>query len=226
VQHANSASRASDTFTIYLNTTEGSVAVPNVNLNGRQSKIIVTNYNFGKHTLLYSTAEVLTYGIFDVDVLVLYLQEGQIGQFAFKNASASLTYQTYGPLSLTSVTANGTQSFVYTQSAGQTTIKFSDGTLIYFLDLHTAWQFWAPPTTSNPNVLSDQQIFVLGPYLIRSASINHDVVHISGDSNRTSTIEVYAGHPGIQTIDWNGERLTVSKTPYGSIQAQIPGTKS
>lgn len=63
-------------FTIFLKTSEGSIAVPNVNLNGRQSKIIVTDYKFGKHTLLYSTAEVLTYGIMDVDVLVLYLQEG------------------------------------------------------------------------------------------------------------------------------------------------------
>jgi hypothetical protein len=46
-----------------VNTTEGSIAVPNVNRNGRQSKIIITDYNFEKYALLYSTAEVLTYGI-------------------------------------------------------------------------------------------------------------------------------------------------------------------
>lgn len=80
VQHATSASRAIHTFIVFLKTTEGQIAVPNVNLNGRQSKIIVTDYKFGKHTLLYSTAEVLTYGVMDVDVLVLYLQEGQAGQ--------------------------------------------------------------------------------------------------------------------------------------------------
>jgi Beta-galactosidase, domain 3/Beta-galactosidase, domain 2/Beta-galactosidase jelly roll domain len=162
----------------------------------------------------------------DVDVLVLYLQEGQTGQFTFKNAPAGLTYKTYGSSNFTSTTTNGTQSFVYTQGVGQTTIKFSDGLLIYLLDLPTAWQFWAPPTTSNPDVLPNQQIFVLGPYLVRNASTGHGVVHVSGDSNRTSTIEVYTGDSIVHTIVWNGERLAASKTPCGSFTAQIPGTES
>jgi hypothetical protein len=225
-QQAASNSRASTNFTAYLNTTQGTVAVPNINLKGRQSKLVVTDYTFGKHNLLYSTAEVLTYGIFDVDVLVLYLGLGQIGQFAFKNPSASLTYTVYGTSNFTSSIINGTQTFVYTQTSGSTVVKFSDGTLVYLLDLFTAWQFWAPPTTSKVTVLPSEQIFVLGPYLVRSASVSHGVVHISGDSNITSTIEVYTGNPGIQTIDWNGIRLDATKTAWGSVTATIPGTES
>ena len=162
----------------------------------------------------------------DVDVLVLYLQSGQTGQFAFKNASAGLKYEIYGSSSFTSTTVNGTETFSYTQGIGQTTVKFSDGLLIYLLDLPSAWQFWAPPTTTNPDVLPNQQIFVLGSYLVRNANTSHGVVHISGDSNQTSTIEVYTGDSIVHTIIWNGERLPASKTAYGSFTAQIPGTES
>lgn len=93
----------------------------------------------------------------DVDVVIPYLQEGQTGQFAFKNAPTDLTYKTYGPSNLTSTASNGIQSFVYIQGLGQTMIKFSNGLLIYLLDLPTAWQFWAAPTTSNANVLPNEQ---------------------------------------------------------------------
>jgi hypothetical protein len=55
----------------------------------------------------------------DVDVLVLYLQEGQTGQFALKDAPAGLTYKTYSSSSFTSITTNGTQSVLYTQGVGQ-----------------------------------------------------------------------------------------------------------
>lgn len=89
VQQLKSSSRNSVTFSATLNTSLGNVTVPNVNLNGRQSKILVTDYTFGKQTLLYSSSDILTYGIFDVDVLVLYLEVGQVGEFALKTGDKS-----------------------------------------------------------------------------------------------------------------------------------------
>jgi beta-galactosidase len=199
------------------------ITVPNINLNGRQSKILVTDYVLGGHTLLYSSADILIYGTFDVDVLVLYLKEGQAGQFALKTASAS-THTVYGTTEATVSSSSNITTVVYTQGAGKTVLKF-DGLLIYLLDQPSAWNFWAPPTTTNPNVKPNEQTFVLGPYLVRSASISHGVVHISGDNNNSTTIEVYTGESEIQTIDWNGIRLDAVKTPYGSVTAQIPGTE-
>lgn len=198
--------------------------VPNATLAGRQSKIIVTDYKFGKHTLLYSISEVLTYGTFDVDVLVLYLNEGQPGQFALKGIH-DLKYQTYGNTAVTSNSTSNSQTFNYIQGKGQTTIKLSDGTLIYLLDQHSAWQFWAPPTTTNPSVSPSQQIFVLGPYLVRSAAARGIIVQVSGDSNLTSTLEVYTGNPLSRIIQWNGIILPTKTTQYGSLTATIPGTE-
>ncbi|KAK0124585.1 hypothetical protein ONS95_009534 [Cadophora gregata] len=224
VQQATSKSRDSTTFSANLNTSEGVITVPNINLDGRQSKILVTDYVFGKNTLLYSSADVLTYGIFDVDVLALYLKPGQAGQFAIKTSTVDTTHSTEGTTKVAVESVNSTVTFTYTQGTGKTVVKFGN-VLIYLLDQQTAWKFWAPPTTLNPDVKPDEQIFVLGPYLVRSASVSHGVVHVSGDNDNATTIEVYTGNSDIQTIDWNGKRLPATKTSYGSVTAQIPGAK-
>lgn len=225
VQHATSSSRVSSTFSASLNTSQGVVVVPNINLNGRQSKILVTDYNFGNSSLLYSSADVLTYGVFNTDVLVLYLQNGQIGQFALNNVPSNSTYVVYGSANVTASSANSVMTFVYTQTIGKTVLKVN-GILVYLLEQQTAWKFWAPATTSNPTVMPNEQIFVLGPYLVRSASVSHGVVHVSGDNDNATTIEVYTGNLNIQTIDWNGLRLNAIATPYGSVTAQIPGNEN
>jgi hypothetical protein len=224
VQQAATSSTASLTFSAYLNTSVGVITIPNINLNGRQSKILVTDYNFGSNSLLYSSADILTYGIFDVDVIVLYLEDGQTGQFALDSIPSSATYNLYGSAEVTATPINGTLTFIYTQTAGATVFEI-DGILIYLLDQASAWKFWAPSTSTDPNVEPDQQIFVLGPYLVRSAYVSHGVVHVSGDNDNATTIEVYTGTAGIQTIDWNGIRLDAVTTSYGSVTAQIPGAQ-
>lgn len=167
--------------------------------------------------------DILTYGIFDLDVLVLYAEAGQTSHFALQNLTSS-SHNEFGTTQLSATCSAGTTTFTYTQGAGMTVLQ-TDQVLIYLLDQPTAWKFWAPPTTASPDVNPNEQIFVLGPYLVRNASISHEVVHISGDNDDTTTIEVYTGDPDIQTIDWNGLRLDAKKTLYGSVTAQIPGSE-
>ncbi|KAI9704628.1 MAG: hypothetical protein M1820_005376 [Bogoriella megaspora] len=221
-----SSSRDIESFSISLNTSAGLITVPNVQLNGRQSKLVVTDYQFGQNRLLYSTAEVLTYGLLDVPVLLFYLDPGQVGEFALES-SAPLRYKIYG--SNTNATSgrvsNGTYTrFTYTQGEKPTVVKFSNGVLAYLLDLQSAWTFFAPPMTSDPDVSPSQHIFVLGPYNVRSASVSDDTVSIQGDNVNATTIEVYAGNLTGQII-WNNASLPTQRTPYGSLTASIPGTE-
>ncbi|KAF2233323.1 glycoside hydrolase family 35 protein [Viridothelium virens] len=230
VQQNNTVSRDPQNFSVYLNTSAGAVTVPNVQLNGRQSKFILTDYRFANETLLYTSAEVLTYGNFDVPVLVFYLQSGQTGEFAFKSAS-KLDFQLFGtPANLTSSKSTSGNStfakYTYTQAKGPSVIKFSNGVLAYLLDLPSAWTFFAPPTTLDPNVGPDQQIFILGPYNVRNASIQDSVVQVSGDNANTTFIEVFTGDSSITQIQWNGILLPTTQTPYGALTAQIPGTEN
>ncbi|KAI1260189.1 family 35 glycosyl hydrolase [Xylariaceae sp. FL1019] len=223
IQQDNSRSRDDISFSVELDTSAGTVIVPTVELGGRQSKIVVTDYPLGNHTLLYASADIAVHGAFDVDVLVLYLQEGQNGEFAFK-ADTALTYQIFGSSSMTSTNSTSNASFRYRQATGTTAVKFSNGVLVYLLDQQTVWRLWAPTTTTNPQVSLDEQIFVIGPYLVRDASIRGSQLIVNGDSNVTTTLEAYTGTP-VDTIMWNGSPLPATKTDYGSYIVEIPGAE-
>lgn len=186
---------------------------------------MATDYRFGSNTLLYTSADILTYGTFDKDVIIFYLQDGQTGQFGLKNGGSPARHALYGNSKVTVALSDRTTTVTYTQGAGKTALEIN-GVLVYLLEQETAWKFWAPPTTSNPNVKPNEHIFVFGPYLVRAAYSSHGVVYVSGDNDNTTTIEVYTGHSTIRTISWNGVRLKTVRTPYGSLTAQIPGTEN
>lgn len=122
-----------------------------------------------------------------MDVFVFYLNVGQTGEFAFKDAS-DLKFKVHGNTEFRSSNSNKAQ-FSYTQGEGVTVVEFSNGVLAYLLDKHSAWNFFAPPMTSNPAVKPDEHIFVLGPYLVRSASIQGSMVEIIGDNANTTSLE-------------------------------------
>lgn len=221
-QHAKSSSRAVTTFSINLNTTAGAITVPNVTLNGRQSKIIVTDYHFSSQTLLYSTADVLTYGVFQHQaVLVLYLQAGQTGSFAFK--SSQRLENTYGSTKVTTNSTGKYYTYTYTQATGSTVLKFSNSLVVYLLDVPSAWNFFAPPTTLDPYVAPNEQVFVLGPYLVRNATVSGHTLAMVGDNANATTIEAWGGSSSVNTLSWNGVSLPTKKTAYGSLVASIPG---
>lgn len=234
VQHSTSSSRAVTPFTITLNTTAGQIQVANTALNGRQSKIIVTDYHFSSHTLLYSTADVLTYGVFQYlfssqTVIALYLQQRQTGEFAF-HESATLK-STTGSTKVTKTAHKGTSSTSYTsynyvQGSGSTVLTFSNKLTVLLLDMPTAWSFFAPATTTDPAVSAKEQTFVIGPYLVRNATVSGTTLSVVGDSANATTIEAWTGNSFVNTIKWNGKSLTTRKTSYGSLTASLPGAAS
>lgn len=227
MQHNKSSSRDVTTFTAYLDTSIGAVNVSNVELNGRQSKILTTDYSLGQSRLLYCTADIATYGIFDgKPVVVLYLDVGQVGEFAFTESQHGKEVR--GTARLTEASGHASNSskaftkYTYTQTAGSTVVKFSSGIVVWLLDTETAYNFFAPATDNNPHVAPDKQMFVLGPYNVRSASLRGGTVSIVGDNANTTSIEVLAGKDA-RTIQWNGNNLKTSRTSYGSLTATAPG---
>lgn len=77
VRHNIYNSTETTTYRLNIATSAGKLTVPRLGgkltLNGRDSKVHVTDYNVGGTTLLYSTAEVFTWKKFDSGkVLILY----------------------------------------------------------------------------------------------------------------------------------------------------------
>ncbi|CAG8313285.1 unnamed protein product [Penicillium nalgiovense] len=224
--HSTSSSRAVTTTSLNVNTTAGALTIPNIELAGRQSKIIVTDYQIGDgSSLLYSSAEVLTYATLDVDVIVFYLNIGQKGEFVFKDAPTHLTFKTYGNSKVSSAESDHGTKYTYTQGDGTTVLKFSHGVLVYLLDKETAWNFFAVPTTSNPRVAPSEQILALGPYLVRTASVSGHTVSLVGDNANATSLEVYTGNSKVTKIKWNGKEVPTKKTAYGSLIGSAPGAE-
>ncbi|KAF2020369.1 glycoside hydrolase family 35 protein [Aaosphaeria arxii CBS 175.79] len=228
-ENNNTRSRAKTNFAITVSTSLGKVSIPTMQLDGRQSRWVVTDYDIGNETLLYSSAEIITYGTFDKSVLVFYLREGQIGEFAFKASGANVTFETYGSASdLRRSDVTGTTrhtKFVYTQGRGASMVQLSNGVLAYLLDIPSAYTFFAPSTSPNPNVQAEQQVFVLGPSLVRAAEVTHNKLSLVGDTSKTTTIEVYAGS-NITTLLWNNVSIPFQRTKYNSLTASIQGPQS
>lgn len=218
-------------FSVYLNTSIGAITVPSVSLDGRQSKILVTDYHFGEHTLLYSSSDILTYGLFDETVLVFYSDVGQTGEFAFEHP-AKVPFAVYGSTTVSSSEGTAQKDsggksekytkYTYTQTAGSTVVRFSNGILVYLLDTETAWTFFAPSTTPNPHISPSEQVFVLGPYNVRNVSLSGNTIYLLGDNANTTSLEVYTGTKA-SSIIWNGMKLATKRSAYGSLIASAPG---
>lgn len=92
VRHTDYTSEASTSYTLKVSTSAGSLQLPqlggSLSLNGRDSKIHVTDYPVGKTNILYSTAEVFTWKQFAKNsVLVIYGGPNEHHEFAVSGAS-------------------------------------------------------------------------------------------------------------------------------------------
>ncbi|KAL5342425.1 glycoside hydrolase superfamily [Aspergillus crustosus] len=218
--HADTTVGTDESFKLHVDTSEGALTIPRhggaIRLNGHQSKVIVTDFNFGRETLLYSTAEVLTYAVFDrKPTLVLWVPTGESGEFAVKGAkSGSAT----SPVKFHR--SKGALTVGFTQTEGSNILELDSGVRVILLDRQAAYTFWAPALTEDPIVPETESVLVGGPYLVRSAKLSGSTLALRDDSEGATTLEVFAPRK-VNKITWNGKRVKVSKTRYGSLKASL-----
>ena len=153
--------RANISFSLTVPTSQGPLTLPqttgSIALDGRQSKLVITDYAFGaRGALLYTTASVFFAGTIGArDVLFLYGSPEQSHEFAFAlegtgtrssssrvrfvppfSGSASGNYTTVAVLPQSS-----TESDSETDAGGLLTIWDSDAQLVLFADPATAATF-------------------------------------------------------------------------------------
>ena len=117
VRHTNYNSTSSTNYTLQLPTSAGTLTIPqlggSLTLNGRDSKVHVTDYDVGGTNVLYSTAEVFTWKKFDdYSVLIVYGGLGEHHEIAVSSKSEATML-------------NGQQSSILTRSVdGQSIISW------------------------------------------------------------------------------------------------------
>ena len=213
-------------FSIKVDTSAGILALPrtfhSIALDGRQSKVIVTDYTFGASRVLYSTAGIFFAGkIGSRDVLFLFGDSNQSHEAALhltgaskvKPMSSYITTRTSSTNELSTIT-------VMPGSTGLVTIWESDSQTILFSDSVTAAKFWAP-VIPGPSTLGDywqlgsnQTVLVGGPYLVRNATIKGSRLALTGDLNASVQLTVIAPSQ-IKTVSWNGAVVQQDLHLYG-----------
>ncbi|RDB14620.1 putative beta-galactosidase A [Hypsizygus marmoreus] len=226
VRQANSASTATTTFKLNVTTSSGNVQIPLVasaiTLEGRQSKVIVTDYAFGKSSRLqYSTAQVFYASVIDGrDVLFLHGDSSQEHEatLSLTGTPNRLTTSTFVALlsSNDSNLAVGSTVVSFLPGIqGLVTVWDSDTQLVLFSDSETAATFWSPAIagrSSDPlrnfwGLGTNESILVGGPYLVRTASISGATLALKGDLKTDVRLTVIAPR-SLRSITWNGDQVS------------------
>ncbi|KAJ5033394.1 uncharacterized protein L3040_008511 [Drepanopeziza brunnea f. sp. 'multigermtubi'] len=219
--HFSSPSRDLTPFKLTVATTMGNLTIPmyaeSIVLNGRESKIVVTDFALGKQKLVYSTAEVLTVSTQDeTPLLFLWLPASESGEFWLSGVRSASLLKEDGCSNFQVNERSGGLVISYKQLQGTCVVKFDNGYRVVLIDRSAAYGTWFPSTSSDPFTPEDSTVIVLGPYLVRSAAISGEVLELEGDWTGSTSIEVFAAS-AISRVSFNGESVEVSRTGYGSL---------
>ncbi|KAF2199152.1 hypothetical protein GQ43DRAFT_433640 [Delitschia confertaspora ATCC 74209] len=218
VRHADWTSTERTNFNLTLNTSIGPVTLPEqeyaeLTLDGRDSKVMVTDYDVGGINLIYCTAEIYTWakGPGNQRVLVLYNDPGEWHEAAFPASLTNETTLKEGSF-LRVFQERGLWKMHWTALERRAVVQL--GSLeIYILPRNEAYNFWvmelpAPPPIGNYSSPSKELIILRGGYLIRSATIQGTELHVTGDLNQTTTFEVISAPVSVKTLMFNGKPVT------------------
>ncbi|KAF7912608.1 uncharacterized protein EAF01_001629 [Botrytis porri] len=229
VRHADFTSFARTLYNFTITTSHGNITIPQFGgslvMNGRDSKIHVTDYDVGGINMIYSSAEVFSWAKNHNDgrVLILYGGDGDNGEAAF-------------PVSLgvpDVIEGHGVDirklggAWVLQWTVNQERRVVQIGKLrIYLLWRNEAYNYWsleleAPAPIGNHTSPSKSSIIVNGGYLLRTASIEGKQLKLTGDINATTNFEVISTPTEVTSLLFNGKILHSEKSKKGNLQAHI-----
>ncbi|KAH9913003.1 uncharacterized protein BXZ73DRAFT_107089 [Epithele typhae] len=203
-------------------------------LDGRQSKVIITDYHFGKHGhLVYTTAEVFFASRIGArDVLFLQGRATQAHEFAM-TLVASRRPRSPPPFAdprvrhhAAAINGAPTVFTVLPGTTGLVTVWESAGQLVLYADADTAATFWAPhvpaPTANTVPGWehfwqwgTNETVLVGGPYLVRNASVEHGTLKLRGDLEKEVMLTVIAPED-VTRVTWNGDAVDVLADLHGA----------
>ena len=223
VRHAKFNTLDSTTYKLNIPTTAfGNITVPQVNgtsltLNGRDSKIHVSNYDIGGATLVYSTAEIFTWRKYDDrTVLVVYGGPGETHELAL-----AVTGLEVFEGDVKSITTRGYTVLNFNVDGGRKVAKVgveSNSIYVYIVDRNEAYNYWAVDQAPHD---SSSAIILKAGYLTRTAKVNGDTLAVTGDLNATTPIEVIGAPSSVNKVTFNGKDVSVEASKAGALSGTI-----
>ncbi|KAL2869525.1 glycoside hydrolase family 35 protein [Aspergillus lucknowensis] len=232
VRHTDYTSNSSTNYTLKVPTSAGTLSVPqlggSLTLNGRDSKIHVTDYDVGGTNVLYSTAEVLTWKKFhNYSVLIVYGGRGEHHEIAVSSKSATAVLLSDQQSSILTKSVNGQSIISWDASPSRFIVKVGN-LLILLLDRNSAYNYWVPQLDVSPSQTDfttknavENSIIVKAGYLVRTAYIQGDQLHLTADFNATTDIEVIGAPASAKSLYINGEKFSYNVDPNGFWSAKF-----
>jgi beta-galactosidase len=194
-------------------------------LNGRDSKIHVTDYDIAGINMIYSSAEVFTWakGVGSSRVLILYGGEGETHEAAFPSGTGKP--QLIEGFGVSIVQKESSWVLQWQVTTSRKVVKIDDLHL-YLVWRNEAYNHWvlelpAADPVGNFTSLSKERVIVSAGYLIRSAKIMDDNLALTGDVNVTTMLEVLSAPAAVNSLTFNGFPLPTSKTQVGNLAAMV-----
>lgn len=227
LRHTDYKSLNRTSYNLSLPTSVGNVTIPSMGgqlcLHGRDSKVHVTDYDVGGINLIYSSAEVLTWKRYgNTSLLILYGGEDEEHEFAVSTSLGQPVFE--GSNATTEIYGQYRAIHWNVQSARQ--VVHFEGLEIHLLWRNEAYQHWILDLRGSINgptspTQGKSSIIAKGPYLLRNATFSDGVLHLTGDINATTTLEILAGIPANSSISYNGAPLPDARWVHGRLQAEI-----
>lgn len=229
VRHADFTSTENAEYRLQVSPSVGNVTIPqlggSLSLNGRDSKFHLTDYDVGGSNLIYSSAEVFTWAKGDNKkrVLVLYGGAGELHEFALPK---HLPRPTVVDGSDVKIVKKGSAWVVQWEVTAQRRVLRAGKLEVHLLWRNDAYQHWvlelpAKQPIANYSSPSKETVIVKGGYLLRSASIADNKLHLIGDVNATTAFEVITAPSRLDGIVFNGQSLKPTWSKIGNLAATV-----
>jgi len=215
LRHAAYNSLASTKYKLVVPTSMGTLTIPQLGgqltLNGRDSKIHVTDYDVGGQNLLYSSAEIFTWKKdSSKTVLIVYGGPGEHHEMGFSNSPSTKSIEGSG-VQIGNV--KGATVINWQTSPTRRVIKVGTNLFVYLLNRNAAYNYWVLPLPS-----LGSSIVARAGYLLRNATITGRTLSLTGDLNATTSLEIIVGAPAnLLKLNFNGISTTFKQNGNGVV---------
>lgn len=205
VRHTDYTSYNSTTYQLDIDTSLGNITIPqlggNLTLNGRDSKIHVSDYDIGGINLIYSTGEIFTWtNIDNKTTLIMYGAQDETHEFAVPASLGTHEISSHCT-DIRNRTIGDSIVLQWDVMPSSCVVTFANTLEIHLLNRNDAYNYWALDAGSNTSVI------LKAGYLMRNASIVDSVLYLHGDINATTTLEISAAPLECKQVFFNNQLI-------------------
>ena len=226
VEHANTTMRTSEMVKLNMSTSVGHIQAPqyapDILIDGREAKILLTDFDAADQHLIYSTSEIMAVSAHQSTVMLFWVPTGESGEFYLRGVRSGNVAKCQGCSNIQFHYAEHGLIVAFTQNEGMTVLTFDNGARAVIVDRTAGYTMWQPTLTNDPIVPLDQTMLVRGPELVREAHMEDGNIVLTGDHDGETELEVFAdGSTDETTVTFNGAAVEVSLSSYGSLVGHL-----